>query len=323
MPIEWARKAFFLLFMVFTCAWVMAQPYPSRPIKIIVPYTPGDGPDVIARLIGSKISERLGQPVVVDNKAGASGQIGLDMTAKSAPDGYTLGVGLVTNLALAPHANKSLPYDVTKDFTPVALGAMNYLALVARPDAPYKNISEMILWAKANPGKMTIGTTSTGGLPHMSFELLGYMSGFKFLNVPYKGNAPIVTDITGGRLDLGVTSYTSIAALADSGKLKVLGITNPVRDAALPNLPTIGESVAGYAAPGWFGFVAPAGTPADIIQKLNDEINRAIRLPEVQKSMNTLGLIPHQGTPEDFGRLLKNDYDKFGKLVKDIGYQPQ
>ncbi|MEY2803199.1 MAG: hypothetical protein RL657_535 [Pseudomonadota bacterium] len=306
-----------------TWGLALAQSYPVRPIKIIVPYTPGDGPDVIARLIGNKISERLGQPVVIDNKAGASGQIGLDLTAKSAPDGYTMGVGLVTNLALAPHANKSMPYDVTKDFAPVALGAVNYLALVARPDAPYKNVTEMIQWAKANPGKMTIGTTSTGGLPHMSFEMLAYMSGFKFLNVPYKGNAPIVTDITGGRLDLGVTSYTSIAALADAGKLKVLGITHPARDPALPNLPTIGESVPGYAAPGWFGFVAPAGTPAEIVSRLNDEINRAIRLPEVQKSMSTLGLIPQTGTPEDFGRLLKSDYDKFGKLVKDIGYQPQ
>ena len=162
--------------------YAMAQAYPNRPIKIIVPYTPGDGPDVIARLIGNKISERLGQPVLIDNKAGASGQIGLDMTAKSPPDGYTLGVGLVTNLALAPHAYKSVPYDVLKDFAPVALGAINYLALVARPDAPFKNVSEMIQWAKANPGKMTIGTTSTGGLPHMSFELLAFMSGFKFLN---------------------------------------------------------------------------------------------------------------------------------------------
>jgi tripartite-type tricarboxylate transporter receptor subunit TctC len=302
---------------------VLAQSYPSRPIKIIVPYTPGDGPDVIARLIGDKISQRLGQAVVIDNRAGASGQIGLELTAKAPPDGYTLGVGLVTNLALAPYAYKSIPYDPLKDFTPVALGAINYLALVARPDAPFKNVSEMIQWAKDNPGKMTIGTTSTGGLPHMSFELLAHMSGFKFLNVPYKGNGPIVSDLTGGRLDLGVTSYTSIAGLADSGRLKVLGITNPARDPALPNLPTIGETVKGYTAPGWFGFVAPAGTPHEIVAKLNDEINRAIRLPEVQKTMGTLGLIPQTGSPEDFGRLIKSDNEKFAKLVKDIGYQPQ
>ncbi|MGZ5786246.1 MAG: Bug family tripartite tricarboxylate transporter substrate binding protein [Ramlibacter sp.] len=302
---------------------VLAQGYPNRPIKIIVPYTPGDGPDVIARLIGNKISERLGQAVVIDNRAGASGQIGLELTAKAPPDGYTLGVGLVTNLALAPAAYKSIPYDTLKDFTPVALGAINYLALVARPDAPFKNVAEMIQWAKSNPGKMTIGTTSTGGLPHMSFEMLAHMSGFKFLNVPYKGNGPVVTDLTGGRLDLGVTSYTSIAGLADSGRLKVLGITNPARDPALPNLPTIGETVKGYAAPGWFGFVAPAGTPPEIVNKLNDEINRAIKLPDVQKTMGTLGLIPQTGSPEDFARLIRSDNEKFAKLVKDISYQPQ
>jgi tripartite-type tricarboxylate transporter receptor subunit TctC len=302
---------------------VMAQGYPSRPIRMIVPYTPGDGPDVIARLIGTKISERLGQPVVIDNRAGASGQIGLELTAKSPPDGYTLGVGLVTNLALAPYSYKSIPYDPLKDFTPVALGAINYLALVSRPDAPFKNVSEMIDWAKANPGKMTIGTTSNGGLPHMSFELLAHMSGFKFLNVPYKGNGPVTTDLTGGRLDLGVTAYTSVAGLVESGRLKVLGITNPTRDPALPNYPTIGETVKGYAAPGWFGFVAPAGTPPDIVKKLNDEINRAVKLPEVQKTMATLGLIPQTGSPEDFGRLIRADNEKFAKLVKDIGYQPQ
>jgi tripartite-type tricarboxylate transporter receptor subunit TctC len=300
-----------------------ADPYPTRPIKIIVPYTPGDGPDVIARLIGNKISERLGQPVIVDNKPGASGQIGIDMTAKAPPDGYTLGVGLVTNLALAPYAHKSLPYDPLKDLAPVALGAINYLALVARPDAPFNNVTEMIQWAKANPGKMTIGTTSTGGLPHMSFELLAHMSGFKFMNVPYKGNGPVVQDLTGGRLDLGVTSYTSVAGLVEGGKLKLLGITNPERDSKLPNLPTIGESVKGYAAPGWFAFVAPAGTPPEIVKKLNDEINRAIQQPDVQKTMGTLGLIPKTGSPEDFGRLLKTENEKFAKLVKDIGYQPQ
>lgn len=302
---------------------VAADPYPTKPIKIIVPYTAGDGPDVIARLIGNKISERLGQPVIVENKPGGSGQIGMDLTAKAPPDGYTLGVGLVTNLALAPYAHKSIPYDPLKDLTPVALGAINYLALVARPNAPFNNVSEMIKWAKDNPGKMTIGTTSTGGLPHMSFEMLAHESGFKFLNVPYKGNGPVVQDLTGGRLDLGVTSYTSVAALVEAGKLKLLGITNPERDPKLPNLPTIGESVKGYGAPGWFGFVAPAGTPPEIVRKLNDEINRAIGQPDVQKTMGTLGLIPKTGSADDFGKLLKSENAKFAKLVKDIGYQPQ
>ena len=308
---------------LFAASAAVAQSWPSRPIKMIVPYTPGDGPDVLARLIGEKISDRLGQPVVVENKPGASAQIGPTMVAKAPPDGYTLGVGLVTNLALAPYTHKNLPYDPLKDFAPVALGAINYLSLVARPDAPFSNVNEMIAWAKSNPGKMTIGTTSSGGLPHMSFELLAYMSGFKFTNIPYKGNGPVVTDLAGGRLDVGVTSYTSVAALVESGKLKLLGITHPQRDPKLPNLPTIGESVKGYAAPGWFGFFAPAGTPPDIVKRLNDEINRAIQLPEVQKQMGTLGLIPRTGSAEEFANLLRTENDKFRKLVKEIGYEPQ
>jgi tripartite-type tricarboxylate transporter receptor subunit TctC len=308
---------------LWTAGAALADTFPSKPIKIIVPYTPGDGPDVIARLIGEKIGQRLGQPVVVDNKPGASAQIGPSMVKQAPPDGYTLGVVLVTNLALAAHTHKNLPYNPIKDFAPVALGAINYLAMVARPDAPFNTTAEMIAWAKANPGKMTIGTTSTGGLPHMSFEMLASMSGFKFTNIPYKGNGPVVADLTGGRLDLGVTSYTSVAALVESGKLKLLGITHPTRDPKLPNLPTIGETVKGYAAPGWFGFVAPAGTPPEIVKRLNDEINRAIDLPDVQKTMGTLGLIPKTGTPDEFAALIRADNDKFAKLVKDIGYQPQ
>lgn len=320
---RWIAAAAVALPFLFTATSALAQAWPSRPLKMIVPYTPGDGPDVLARLVGEKISERLGQPVLVENRPGGNAQIGPTLVAKAPPDGYTLGVGLVTNLALAPHTHKNLPYDPLKDFAPVALGAINYLSLVARPDAPFSNVTEMIAWAKANPGRMTIGTTSSGGLPHMSFELLAHTSGFKFRNIPYKGNGPVVIDLTGGRLDVGVTSYTSVAALVEAGKLKLLGITHPQRDPKLPNLPTIGESVAGYAAPGWFGFFAPAGTPPEIVKRLNEEINRAIELPDVQKTMGTLGLIPRTGTAEDFANLLKSENEKFRRLVKDISYEPQ
>jgi len=302
---------------------VFAEDFPSRPISIIVPYTPGDGPDVMARLIGDKISKSLGQPVVVENKAGASGQLGLSLTARAKPDGYTLGVGLVTNLALAPYAYKNVPYDPLNDFEPVAIAAKNYLALVSRPDAPFKTVSGMIEWAKANPGKLTIGTTSMGGLPHMSFELLAYMSGFTFLNVPYKGNGPIVTDLTGGRIDLGVTSYTSVAPLLQSGSLQLLGITYPTRDPELPDLPTISDAVKGYSSVGWFAFVAPAGTPKSIVKKINGAINEALAQPDLQEKMKTLGLIPVMESPEDFAAFLKAENAKFAKLVKDINYQPR
>jgi tripartite-type tricarboxylate transporter receptor subunit TctC len=300
-----------------------ADDYPSRPITIICPYTSGDGPDVIARLVGAELSQRLGQPVIVENRAGASGQIGMAATAKAPADGYTLGVGLVTNLALAKHTYKSLPYDPLTDLAPVALATVNYLALVARPDAPYKNVAEMIAWAKAHPGNLKIGTTSMGGLPHMSFELLAHMTGIKFINVPYKGNAAIMADLGGQRLDLAVTSYTSVAALIESGKMRLLGITYGKRDPQLPQFPTIGESVPGYSSEGWFGFVAPAGTPKPIVDKLNAEINRALKQPKMQQTLNTLGLIPVTESPEYFAKLMQSENQKFAKLVSDIGYDPQ
>lgn len=301
----------------------MAQAYPTRPIRLIVPYSPGDAPDVLARLVGNQLSERLGQPVVVENKPGASGQIGISQVAKSAPDGYTLGLGLVTNLALAPYTFKSIPYDPLKDLAPVALGATNYFALVARPDAPFKTVAEMIQWAKAHPGQLRIGTTSQGGHPHMSFELLAQMAGFRFTNIPYKAGGAAVQELSGGLLDLGVLAYTSVAGMVDSGKLRVLAISAGERDPRLPNVPTVGETVKDYAMAGWFGFVAPAGTPADIIQKLNAEINRAVGLPDVQKAMANVGLTPSPGSPEQFAQLIQRDNRRFARLVKEVGYQPE
>lgn len=323
MKATWISKLSILCAALCTTGAAFADTYPSHPITIIVPYVPGGGPDVTARLVGAEISKRLGQPVVIENKAGAGGQIGMTQTARAKPDGYTLGIGLVTNLSLAPHTYKNLPYTPQKDLAPVALAAINYQALVSRPDAPFKNVSEMIAWAKAHPDELKIGTTSVGGQPHMAFELLAHMSGFTFLNVPYKGNGMVTSDLTGGRIDLSVTSYTSVAPLIESGKLKLLGITYDKRDPKLPDLPTIGETVEGYDSVGWVGFVAPAGTPADIVNLLNTEINRALEQPALQQALSAQGLIPVQKTPDDFAQLLHDEDKKFAKLVKDINYQPQ
>lgn len=297
--------------------------YPDRPIRIIVPFTPGDGPDVIARLIGSKISARLGQSVVIENKAGASGQIALTELKRTEPDGYTMALGLVTNLALAPHAYKSVPYDPLKDFTPVALLGANYLALVTSPDSQFKTLADMIAWARANPGKLSIGTTSIGGFPHMSFELLGTLAGFSFVNVAYKGNGPIISDLLGGRIEGGFSSYTGFAPLIQSGKLRLLGITNPGADPLLPDLPVMGDTVKGYGSLGWFGLVAPTGTPAPIVNQLNREINDAMALEDVRQTMQKLGMTPAMISPQAFGEIMTNDYNKFGKLVRDIGFERQ
>jgi tripartite-type tricarboxylate transporter receptor subunit TctC len=304
-------------------AIVHAQAYPNKPIKVIVPYPPGDAGDIMARLISTKLTERLGQPVVVENRAGASGQIGLEVAAHAAPDGYTIAVGQGGNLVVAPHTYKKLPYDPLKDFVPVALLATNYLAIVANLDAPFKTIAEMVVWAKANPGRLTLATNGEGGFPHLAFESLRTMAGFTFTHVPYKGASQILTDIMGGQVQTGIGAYTSMSSQVLSGRVRLLAVTNPVRVPNKPDLPTVAETVPGYDSRGWFGYIAPAGTPRDIVQKLNEEINRAMKQPDVAEKLVAAGLIIVAESPEYFGEVIRSDYAKYGKLVKDIGFQPQ
>jgi tripartite-type tricarboxylate transporter receptor subunit TctC len=297
--------------------------YPSRPIKVIVPYPPGDAADILARLIGPKMSDRLGQQAVVENRPGASGQIGLEITARSSPDGYTIAVGQGGNLIVAPHTYKKLPYDPLKDFVPVALLATNYLAVVANPDAPFRTPAEMIAWARANPGKLTVATNGEGGFPHLAFENLGAMAGFKFQHIPYKGATQIITDVIGGQVQLGIGAYTSMSPHVQSGRVRLIAVTNPVSVPNKPELPIFADAVPGYDSRGWFGYIAPAGTPRETVAKLNEAINGAMRLPDVADKMTAAGLIVVTEPPEYFGDMIRSDYAKYGRLVREIGFQPQ
>src|SRR5262252_4561464 len=315
----WAVAALALGF----AAAALAQSYPSRPIKVIVPYPPGDAADILSRLIGPKVSERLGQQMVVENRPGASGQIGMEVLKNSAPDGYTIGVGQGGNLVVAPHTYKKIPYDPLKDFVPIAELATNYLAVVANPEVPFKTAAEMVTWAKANPGKLTLATNGEGGFPHLVFENLAMMGGFSFLHIPYKGATQINTDVIGGQVMLGIGAYTSFSPHILSGRLRLIGVTNPVRVPNKPELPIFADAVPGYDSRGWFGYVAPAGTPRDVIRLLNEEINRAMRLPEVADKMVAAGLIIVTEPPEFFGDMIRSDYEKYGKLAHDIGFKPQ
>src|SRR3974390_1159067 len=202
-----------------------AQTYPTRPVKVIVPYPPGDAADILARLIGPKVSDRLGQQMVVENRPGASGQIGMEVLKNSAADGYTIGVGQGGNLVVAPHTYKKIPYDPLKDFVPVAVIATNYLAVVANPGVPFKTAAQMIAWAKANPGKLTLATNGEGGFPHLAFENLAIMGGFTFQHIPYKGATQIATDVMGGQVQLGFGAYTSLSPHVLSGRLRLIGVT--------------------------------------------------------------------------------------------------
>ena len=299
-----------------------AQSYPAKPIRIVIPFPAGNTMDIMARLIGPRIAERLGQNVIVDNRAGASGQLGLEFAARAAPDGYTLVGGQGGNLVVAPHTFKKLPYDPLKDFAPIALSTTNFLALVVHPTVPFKSVQDLITYAKARPSRVTFASNGEGGFPHMTIELLRVMGGFTYVHVPYKGSAQIATELIGGHVDAAIDGITGLTPHIRSGKLRLLAITNPTRVPGF-DAPAIAETLPGYDSRGWFGFLAPAGTPREVITLVNQEINRAILLPDIKDKLESAGLIIVTEPPEYFASVIRNDYAKYGKLIRDIGFKPQ
>ena len=299
------------------------QPYPSKPVRIIVPFPPGNTTDIMSRLIAPKMAEQLGQQVIVENRPGASGMIGLDYAAKSPADGYTIACVQGGNMVVLPHTSKSIPYDPLRDFAPIAVSTTNYLAIVANPNVPFKTIGEMVAYAKANPGALTVATNGEGGFPHLAFEQLRAMAGFQYTHVPYKGSAAIATDIMGGQVQAGIDGITGMTPHIKSGRLRILATTNQARPALWPDTPVAAEDVPGYESGGWFGYAAPAATPRDVVLRLNAEINRAMREPEVSEKLVNAGLIIVTESPQYFAELLRSDHAKYGKLVKDIGFTPQ
>ena len=308
--------------LVFS-AGVQAQAWPNKPIKIIIPFPPGNTTDIMARLIAPRMSERLGQPVIVENRPGASGMLGLDLVAKAAPDGYTIGAGQGGNLVVLPHTSKNIPYDALKDFTPIAVSTTNYLVVVGSTGAPFKTLPEMIAWARANPGKLTVASNGEGGFPHLIFEHLRMMGDFSFNHIPYKGSAQIATDLIGGQVQAGVDGVTGLTPHIKSGRINLLAVTSKNRAPQWPDAAAASEAVPGYESGGWFGYVGPAGIPRDIVARLNDEINRAMKNPEVADKLVATGLNMVYEPPEYFAEMIKSDYAKYGKLVKDIGFKPQ
>ena len=300
-----------------------AQDYPARPVRIVIPFPPGNTTDIMTRLIAPHLSERLGQQVVVDNRPGASGMLGLDHVAKGPADGYTIACVQGGNMVVLPHTSKSIPYDPLKDFAPISVTTFNYLAIVANPQAPFQTVGEMVRYAKANPGMLTVATNGEGGFPHLAFEHLRTMAGFTYTHVPYKGSAAIATDIIGGQVMVGIDGITGMTPHIKSERLRLLATTNKTRPALWPSHPVAAEDVPGYESGGWFGYAAPARTPREIVLRLNEEINRAMRSPDVVEKLEAAGLIIRTEPPEFFAQVLKADYDKYGKLVKDIGFVPQ
>ena len=298
-----------------------AQGYPNKSVRVIVPASPGDSCDVLSRLIGQKVGERLGQQFAADNRPGAGGQLGLQLLSKSAPDGYTIACGQGGNMVIVPLAYQKVAYDTFKDFAPVAISVSNFLALVVHPSVPFKNVKDLVTYARANPGKLAFGSNGEGAFIHFSVELLRTMGGFTYLHVPYKGVAPVLTDIISGRIDSTITSFVSVKPYVDAGRLKLLAIGRATRSPKYPDYPTIAETLPGYENSGWFGFIGPAGMSREQVVLLNKEMNRAVMLPDVREKLDSYGLEIHTESPEYFANVLRRDIEKWGKVARDIGFK--
>jgi tripartite-type tricarboxylate transporter receptor subunit TctC len=315
-----------LVLLLVACACTpgaLAQKYPVKPIRVIVPLPAGDTCDTFSRLLGPRVSERLGQQLVVENRAGASGSIGLSLAAQAPADGYTIACGQGGNMSVLPHTMKNIPYDALKDFAPVALVATNYLALVVRPDAPYRNVDEFVKYLKANPGKVSFASNGEGAFLHLAAEMFRSQVGFQYLHVPFKGVAQMAQEIMSSRVDAAFNSFTGMLPFVQSGKVRLLGLAKATRAPNYPDYPTVAETVPGYSSGGWFGFVAPANVPRDNIGILNRELNTAMKIPEVRAKLEALGVDVWTESPEYFGSMMKSEFEKYGKVVRGIGLVPQ
>jgi len=321
---KYSALAVLALFISFVSQFASAQTgsYPNRPIKIIIPFPPGNTTDIMTRLIAPKLQERLGQAIIVENKPGGSGTVGMEFVAKSKPDGYTLVASQGGNMVVLPHTSKNVPYNPITDFTSITLSTYNYQVITASNQTPFKTFPQMIEWAKANPGQLTVASNGEGGFPHIVFEHLAKTAGITFTHVPYKGSAQIVTDMIGGQVMTSVDGVSGPAPHIRSGSIRLLAISNKSKVPEWPNTPTVSETIAGWTSNGWFGYSGPAGMNKDIVRKLNIEINRAMSSPEVVEQLKTYGLEVVSEPPEYYDRVLKEDYARYGKLVKDINYVP-
>ena len=308
-----------LVLALLNCApdSAFAQSYPARPVHIVVPFPPGGSTDVVARLIAQKLTDSLGQTVVVENRAGGNAIIGTEYSAKAAADGYTLLMAGVQNLAIVPSLFKNLPYDPVRDFTPVAYIGYSPFFLLVPPGSPVRSVRDLIALAKSKPGKLNCSSSATGGSSHLTLELFKIMTGTDIVHVPYKGTGPALIDLMGGHNDLHFDSTVSSMAHVQGGKLRALGVTSLARLPSAPDVPTLDESgLRGFQSDSWLGFVAPAGTPKEIVARLNAETNNILKRPDIKAQMDSLGLEMEPGTAEQYGAKIKAEIAIWSKVVK-------
>jgi tripartite-type tricarboxylate transporter receptor subunit TctC len=297
-------------------AQAQSTAYPARPIKFIVPITPGGSNDVVARVIAQKLTEQWGQAVTVDNRPGAGMNLGADLVAKSAPDGYTWLLGANNIFVTNPHVGKT-PFDVFKDFTPISQVALVPFVLVVHPSVPAKNVAELVAYAKANPDKLNYGSSGNGSPQQLASEMLNHAAGIQMQHVPYKGAVPAITDLLGGRIQVFIGAINSLLPHIKEGKLRLIAGAGGKRFAAFPDVPAIAETVPGVALDVWLGVFMPAGVPKDMVAKVNADIARVLQLPEVKANLNGQGIEAAPSSPEALAATIKDDYARWGKVIRE------
>jgi tripartite-type tricarboxylate transporter receptor subunit TctC len=307
-----ALAAFALSLPGFT----LAQGYPDKPIKLIVPYPPGASTDAVGRIVAQKLATALGQAVVVDNRGGASGNIGTEVVARSAPDGYTFGLGTDATHATNFHLQDKPSFDPLKDVTPLAIAAMNPIVLVVHPSVPANNLNELIAYVKANPTRAGYGSSGTGSPHHLAGELLKQRSGVSFVHVPYRGGGPALTDAIGNQIPMLFASVITVLPHIKEGRLKAIGVTGATRYEGLPNVPTLAETLPGFEMPSWLAFFGPAHMPAPVARKLSDEIVKALRDPEVKAKLTAAGMVVVGGGPQELTAIQRKDSEMKGRLIR-------
>ena len=312
------------LILCTASAQAQSGAYPTKPIRFIVANAPGGGLDVVARLLNPTLTAALGQQLIIDNRAGATGSVAAELTAKSAPDGYTMMIGAIGNLAVNPHIYKGLGYDPTKDFAPVTFAVSGSNVLVVHSSLPVNTFKDFIALARAQPGKLTYGSSGSGNAGHLAAELLSSMAKIQMVHVPYKGGAPAMTALLGNQTQVLFASPSTAIPQVKAGRVKGLAVTTLKRSQMLPDLPTIAESgFPGFETDNWYGVVVPAKTPRAIIERLNKEFRNALLMPENKEALLRQGLEAAPGTPEAFGKYMKSEYEKWGKLIREAGIQAQ
>ncbi|MEI7496327.1 MAG: tripartite tricarboxylate transporter substrate binding protein [Betaproteobacteria bacterium] len=313
------------LSLIATAMPSQAQAWPNRAVRIIVPYPPGGIGDTVTRAIAQGLSEQFGQPFVIDNKPGASQKIGAEMVAKSPADGYTLFLGSVTSLAINVNSQKKMSYDPVRDFSPVSMAFFSPLYLVVNPSVPANSVNELISLSKAQPGKLSFASIGQGGSIHLAGELFRSMAGLEMMHVPYKGSAPALTDVIGGQVNLMFDAGVSALPQVRAGKLRALAVTSSKRSSSAPDLPTVAEAgnLPGYEATIWFGFVAPVGTPQEIVNRLSQEISKVMRQPGLRERFAPQGVELASSNPAEFAEFIKTEIPKWGKVLRDANVAPE